>query len=163
MIGSAHQILRATEGWLELGCHRQADSELEQLPPALQSTREVLKLRCRIAAAAEQWNELVLLGASYAMQYPKEPAFAEFWAWGEYKMGKVANAYSILTMAAERFEKTWRTCYYLACFSYALKRTLEATQWLTRAVKAHPNPMDLHYEIRRQPELEPVWQLATDR
>ena len=160
MTGSAHQILRATEGWLELGCPHQADSELEQLPSALQSTREVLKLRCRIAIASQNWTEVILLAATYAIQFPKEPAFAEFWAWGEYKLGRVANAYSILTMASERFQRTWRTCYYLACFSYALKRSREATQWLTEAVKAHPNPLDLQCEIRRQPELEPVWQLS---
>lgn len=158
MTASAHQILRATEGWLELGCPRQADSELEQLPSALQTTKEVYKLRCRIAIAAQRWNEVVLLAATYAMDFPKEAAFAEYWAWGEYKMGRIINAYSILTMAAHKFEKTWRTCYYLACFCYALKRPREATDWLTQAVKKHPNPTDLQYEVRSQPELEPVWQ-----
>ena len=51
-------ILRAAEGYLELGMLDEAALEIEKLPFELQDTRDVWALRCRIYEKAEQWDAL---------------------------------------------------------------------------------------------------------
>src|SRR5687768_15970826 len=143
-------ILRRSHGWLELGCPTEAYDELERLPDSLHTTREVLKLKCNILATARNWRELRVLSSTSAMYFPNEPAFAEDWAWAEHKEGKTKEAYSILVHAAEKYEKTWRTAYFLACFSYAIKRVREATEWLSLALLLHGSPAQLRLRALRE-------------
>lgn len=140
------EILRRTDGWLELGCAREALLQLEELPDAMHATREVLKLRCRALHMAEDWTELKVLAATCVMHFAMEPVFKEEWAWAEYKLGNTKDAYSILSEEFSRFQWTWRTAFYLACFSYALRRVGEATEWLGRALMIHPKPAELKRE-----------------
>jgi hypothetical protein len=140
------EVLRRTDGWLELGCHREALEQLEELPDAMHATREVLKLKCRALHLAAERTELKVLAATCVMHFGVEPAFKEEWAWAEYKLGNTRDAYSILSQEFSRFQWTWRTAYYLACFSYSLKRTGEATEWLGRALMIHPKPSELRRE-----------------
>lgn len=144
------KTLRQTYGWLELGCPNEAYEELESLPDTLHSTREVLKLKCSILSAAQNWPQLRVLSATSAMYFPLEPTFAEEWAWAEHKEGRTADAYSILIQAAEKFQKTWRTAYFLACFAYALKRVREATEWLGLAFVLHSKPSQLRMRALRE-------------
>lgn len=147
---SVANILRQTYGWLELGCTEEALEQLEYLPDSLHSTREVLKLKCSILSTGQKWTELRLLSATSAMYFPLEPAFAEDWAWAEHKGGDTRNAYSILLQAADRFQKTWRTAYFLACFAYALKRVREASEWLGLAFVLHSSPSQLKLRALRE-------------
>ena len=147
---SIAKTLRQTYGWLELGCPAEAYEELEGLPDSLHSTREVLKLKCDILNAANQWSELRVLSATSALYFPLEPAFAENWAWSEHKQGRTADAYSILMEAAVKFQKTWRTAYFLACFAYALKKVREATEWLDLAFLLHSAPAQLRLRALRE-------------
>ena len=154
-VGSAVQssvagILRRSHGWLELGCPVEAYEELDKLPDSLHTTREVLKLKCNILSAARNWRELRVLSSTSAMYFPQEAAFAEDWAWSEHKEGQTKQAYSILVHAAERYEKTWRTAYFLACFTYALKQSREATEWLGLALLLHSSPNQLKLRALRE-------------
>ncbi len=135
--------LRRTHGWLELGCPREATEELDGLPDLLHCSKEVLKLRCDILAASEDWTGLSSLSATSAKYYPSEPAFAEHWTWAEHKQGRTAAAYAILLTAAMSYEKTWRTNYLLACFAYTLRRGEEAAEWLGHAFLLHSAPTAL--------------------
>ena len=143
-------ILRQSHGWLELGCPAEAYEELDRLPDSLHTTREVLKLKCNILAAERNWRELRVLSSTSAMYFPQEAAFAEDWAWAEHKEGQTTQAYSILVHAAERYEKTWRTAYFLSCFSYAMKRVREATEWLGLALLLHTSPAQLKQRALRE-------------
>ena len=143
---SVREILRRTDGWLELGCPMEALEQLEELPDMLHATREVLKLKCRALHQAENWEELKVLAATCVMNFRAEPCFKEEWAWAEYKIGNAKEAYSILAQEFSRFQWTWRTAYYLACFSYSLRRVGEATEWLGRALMIHPKPSDQRQE-----------------
>ena len=156
-VAPAHQssiasILRRTNGWLELGCPTEAYEELEQLPDSLHASREVLKLKCTILSVARNWRELRVLSATSAMYFPQEPAFAEDWAWAEHKEGRTADAYTLLNDAASKYQKTWRTAYFLACFAYALKRVREATEWLGMAFLLHHAPAQLKQRALREEE-----------
>ena len=152
---SIASILRRTYGWLELGCPNEASEELEQLPDTLHSTREVLKLKCNILSTARNWTDLRVLSSTSAMYFPHEPAFAEDWAWAEHKQGRTADAYSILKHAAKKYQKTWRTAYFLACFAYALKKVREATEWLTLALLLHSSPAQLKCRALREDDFRP--------
>lgn len=147
---SVASILRQSHGWLELGCPAEAYDELDRLPDSLHTTREVLKLKCNILTAARNWRELRVLSSTSAMYFPQEPVFAEDWAWAEHKEGQTTQAYSILVHAAERYEKTWRTAYFLSCFSYAMKRVREATEWLGLALLLHSSPTQLRQRALRE-------------
>jgi hypothetical protein len=136
-------ILTRTYGWLELGCPAEALKQLEELPDTLHGTRDVLKLKCKILAAGGQWEELHSLSSTSAKYYPAEPAFAELWAWAEHKAGRSSQAYSLLLDASEKFQKTWRTNYFLACFANSMKRADEAAEWLGHAFLLHSSPGQL--------------------
>ena len=136
-------ILRRTYGWLELGCPDEALKQLDELPDVLHSSRDVLKLKCKILAVAESWNDLKSVSAASAKYYPTEPTFHEHWAWAEHKTGRSEQAYSLLLDASEKFERTWRTNYFLACFAHSIKRADEAAEWLGHAFLLHSAPAQL--------------------
>jgi hypothetical protein len=149
-------ILRRSHGWLELGCPSEAYDELDRLPDTLHTTREVLKLKCNILCAARKWRELRILSSTSAMYFPQEATFAEDWAWAEHKEGNTAGGYSILVHAAEKYEKTWRTAYYLACFTYVMKRVRESTEWLGLALLLHHAPGQLKQRTLKDEEFAAV-------
>jgi thioredoxin-like negative regulator of GroEL len=143
-------ILRRTHGWLELGCPDEAAAELDGLPDILHCSREVLRLKCEILNAAAKWTELADLSSTAARYFPAEPAFAEQWAWAVHKQGRSSAAYALLVEASEKFEKTWRTNYFLACFAHALERMEEAAQWLGHAFLLHSAPSHLKEQAEEQ-------------
>jgi hypothetical protein len=143
-------ILRQTHGWLELGCPEEAFRELETLPDSLHTTREVLKLKCGILAASEKWDELATLSATCADYFPTEPAFGEEQAWAEHKLGRSDAAHGLLIMRSKGCQASWRTAYYLACFSYKTNRVREATEWLGLALLLHSAPAQLKTQALRE-------------
>jgi hypothetical protein len=147
---SVATILRQTHGWLELGCPEEAGRELETLPDSLHSTREVLKLKCAILAAQQEWEHLAGLAATCADYFPTEPAFGEEQAWAEHQLGRSADAYHLLIKRSKGCQASWRTAYYLACFSYRTNRVREATEWLGLALLLHRAPAQLKTRALRE-------------
>ena len=143
LTSSITHTLRRTYGWVELGCPKEALSELEGLPDVLHASRDVLKLKCKILATDGNWAQLRELSSTSAKYYPTEPTFAENWAWAEHKTGRSEQAYSLLLEASEKFERTWRTNYFLACFAHSIKRADEAAEWLGHAFLLHSAPAQL--------------------
>ena len=143
LTSSITHTLRRTYGWLELGCAKEALNELEELPDVLHSSRDVLKLKCKILATEGNWEQLRDLSSTSSKYYPAEPTFAEHWAWAEHKTGRSEQAYSLLLEASEKFERTWRTNYFLACFAHSIKRADEAAEWLGHAFLLHSAPAQL--------------------
>jgi hypothetical protein len=157
-IGSPSSIsktLRRVHGWLELGCPAEAFEELETLPDSLHSSREVLKLKCTILAAFEDWNDLRDLSSTCADYFPKEPSFGEDQAWAEHKLGRTAEAYSLLIQRSKGCPASWRTAYYLSCFAYQINRVREATEWLGLALLLHHAPAQLKTQTLREEALNP--------
>ncbi len=147
---SIAMTLRRTHGWLELGCTNEAMQELDELPDVLHCAQEVLKLKCEVLSAAGRWMDLSDLSSTSAKYYPTEPAFAESWAWAEHKQGRTAAAYKQLLSASSRFEKTWRTNYFLACFAFTLQQAQEAAEWLGHAFLLHSAPSALKERALRE-------------
>ena len=152
---SVATILRQTDGWLELGCPEEAARELDTLPDTLHSTREVLKIKCDILAASEQWGELAALSSTCADYFPTEPAFGEDQAWAEHQQGRSAEAYGLLIKRSKGCQASWRTAYYLACFSYKTSRIREATEWLGLALLLHRAPAQLKARALREESFQP--------
>jgi uncharacterized protein HemY len=48
--------LQAADGWIGLGDYAAASDELEQISPASRAHRDVLQLRWRIHADAQNWD-----------------------------------------------------------------------------------------------------------
>jgi hypothetical protein len=142
--------LRRAHGWLELGCPREAFDQLDELPDSLHSAREVLKLKCKILSASRKWVELSGLSETAYRYYPSEPTFAEDWAWAEHKQGRTDEAYNILLQASRNYQTTWRTAYFLACFSHVLKQRDDAAQWLGHAFLLHSAPAQLKEQALRE-------------
>lgn len=147
---SIAKIIRQTYGWLELGCPEEALRELETLPDSLHSTREVLKLKCSILSEGGNWAELRDLSATCADYFPTEAAFGEDQAWAEHKLGRTAEAHALLIQRSKGCQASWRTAYYLSCFSYQLNRVREATEWLGLAFLLHRSPAQLKTRALRE-------------
>jgi hypothetical protein len=76
--------------------------------------------------------------------------FAEDWAWAEYKQGHALEAYSILLEYSKNVNTTWRSAYFLACFSHSLRQAQEAAQWLGHAFLLHSSPAQLKEQALRE-------------
>ena len=142
--------LRRAYGWMELGCANEALDELDELPDTLHCSREVLKLKCKILTSAKRWEELKTLAETAVKYFPQEPLFSEDWAWAEHKRGRTLEAYSILLEYSKNQNTTWRTAYFLACFSHSLRQTQEAAQWLGHAFLLHSSPALLKQQAQRE-------------
>jgi hypothetical protein len=152
---SIAKILRQAHGWLELGCTEEALQELELLPDSLHATREVLKLKCSILSAGQQWELLRSLAATCADYFPAESAFGEDQAWAEHMLGRSADAYATLIKRSKGCQASWRTAYFLSCFCYKIDRVREATEWLGLALLLHRTPAHLKTRVLREEAFAP--------
>ena len=151
-------ILRAAEGWLELGNWQEASRELEQIAPARQDHPGVLLVRYGIFSEAKDWDR----AAGVASQLIKLcPASALVWIGFAYCTrrktdGSIAEAKQILLLAEPRFPGEFLFSYNLACYCAQLHEFGEAMQWLEKALAIGGKTVrDL---AGKDEDLKPLWE-----
>jgi predicted Zn-dependent protease len=97
--------IRAAEGWLELGSHIEADTELDNVTPQCRALPVVLELRFQIYAKATKWDAARDIAEAITKQLPD---YAGGWlhlAYATRRMtgGNVGAAFDALQPVAERF------------------------------------------------------------
>ena len=65
--------LLATQGWLELGNHIEANVELEKIAPQSQTHPDVEEVRWQIYAAAKEWEAALDIAAALIQLDPDDP------------------------------------------------------------------------------------------
>lgn len=149
-------MLRAAEGWLELGDWRSAEDELAQIRPELQDHLSLLKLRIEIASAAKDWDRVVELAGLLIGHAPGESTGFVRRAFALHELHRTREAWDTLLPVAGKFLDEWIVPYNLACYAAQLGDLDVSRKWLDRAFKLGDAKM-LKVEARRDPDLAPLW------
>src|SRR5947209_5474775 len=99
--------LNAAQGWLGLGNPAEANVELENIPPALQSHPEVLEVRWQVCAAAQKWQECVTVANRLVELTPKAPLGWIHRSYALHEMNQTHEALEALLPATAKFPKDW--------------------------------------------------------
>jgi Flp pilus assembly protein TadD len=129
--------LNAALGWLGLGLHAEAASELDCISPANAQHPEVLEARWTMHAQAQQWDTALQVARQLLGEAPERAAGWLHCAYATRRAagGGLAQAWAALRPAAEKFPAEPIIPFNLACYACQLGRVDEARVWLDRAVK----------------------------
>lgn len=108
--------LRAAEGWLELGCHLDANEELENIAAAHRAHPDVLELRWQIYAHAKDWTACLEIASAITRMSPERAVGWIHRSYTLHELHRTQEAFDFLQPAAQNFPKVWTIPYNLACY-----------------------------------------------
>ncbi len=147
----------AAQGWMELGCPREADEELAQIGPTLRRHPEVLQLRWHILAKSKRWDQCLDIGRTMVEVEPEEPYGWINYANALFYLKRFQEAYEVLCPVLERFPTNPFLRYNLACYVCQLGKLKDACDWFQKAL-ALGDRDQLREMALKDPDLEPVWE-----
>jgi tetratricopeptide (TPR) repeat protein len=150
--------LNAALGWLELGNHLEADTELDNITPGLRSHPAVLELRWQIYSKEEKWDACVDISTALVAANPEYPAN---WIHRAYsirraKGGGLLQAEAVLLEAWQKFPSNPIIPYNLACYACQLGNLKEAWEWLEKAFDIG-DAKKIKLMALDDPDLEKLW------
>lgn len=147
--------LRAAQGWIELGNHREANAELENIRPKLRSHPDVLEIRWHIYAKEKLWEACVDIASALVKLAPE---CSDSWvhrSFALHELKRTQEAFAGLLPVAERFPAVWTIPYNLACYCSVLGRFDEAQKWFKKAVVIDDEAVQK--AGIEDPDLKPLW------
>ena len=148
--------LSAAEGWLELGNHTEALTELNLVSQVEQGRVEVLGLRWSISAHLNLWEQCVTIATSIVELAPKHVFGWIHRSYALHELKRTSEARDLLLPALKRFPKNETIPYNLACYECQLGDVDAARDWLRRAMKLR-KPSELKAQALDDPDLKPLW------
>lgn len=150
--------LNAAEGWIELGNLTEATAELQQVGDEFVSHPDVLIVRYRLCAGAQNWDDAWEIGRALIQAAPDRE---ESWIVGAYaarrtRGGGLQLAYDTLLPAVEKHPQCAIVPFNLACYSSQLGRLEEARTWLDRAMQVGGRKA-IRALAMEERDLEPLW------
>lgn len=132
-----HHRLTAAEGWLELGLPAEAQSELDALPVAFQSSPAVLHAQYAICAHRLEWDTAFDIAERHVQLHPHEVSGWIHRAYAARRKpgGGLTEAFELLRPAADHFPEEAVVPYNLACYCAQQAELNQAWKWLERATK----------------------------
>lgn len=148
------RILRAAEGYIELGMYEEADAELNRIEPLRSLTSSVLALKLCIYAGQAKWKPMEMVAKKLT---ERDPTDVQWPIWRAYAISKrqgFGHAKSVLTQALRDHPDDPRLHYTMGCYESRLHHFTTAKRHLARAIQldSRLKLVALHDE-----ELEPLW------
>ncbi len=125
--------LRAAQGWLELGDHREAAAELERISTRCRNRPEVLEVRWAISAATKDWPACIDTAAALVKLAPQSPAGWIHRSFALHELKRTKEAAELLLPAVKLFPDNWLVRYNLACYACQMGEHAQAWDWLQNA------------------------------
>lgn len=147
---------RAAEGWVELGNHFEANEELEKVSLQNRAHPDVLKVRCLIFSATQQWEAVCDISGTLTKLAPEEPLG---WLEGSealHRLNRTAEARLALLQVVDKFPNNAAMLYNLARYEAQLGTLQAAGDHLTEAFKLSSAP-DIKLKAWEDPDLKPLW------
>lgn len=150
-------VIRAAQGWYELGLSDDAEKELASLPPVLQLAPEVLKLRFHVARARKRFDDALVMASSLI-----DVAEGEMWGWlyrsqALHWLGRTGESFDLLLPVRKNWPKAFEIPYDLACYCAQSERVEEARSWFTKAMSLTKNQAAVKSMALNDPDLQPLW------
>jgi predicted Zn-dependent protease len=145
----------AASGWLELGSHKEAHAELNNVRPIFRVHPDVLELRCAIYAASEQWKYCLAVAHTLTDSYPRRLAPWLYLGTSLHRLRRHQKAYDALSALTERFPNSAELFYLLGSLAWKLKNISAAQRWLNSAFKL--GGKEFRLAALQDKELEGYW------
>lgn len=149
-------LLRAAEGWLDLGNPREANLELEQVSRELRDHPEFLLVQWHVRHAEKDWTACVQVAEALTRRAEREPHSWILLANSLYFAKRTQEAYDLANSKLEDFPGAWPLRYNLACYACQLGHMDEARSWLAKASEMG-NAGAIQKQARQDPDLSPLW------
>jgi tetratricopeptide (TPR) repeat protein len=147
--------LEAAQGWLGLQNWREANEELELIPPLLRAHADVLKVRWDVCAQAKQWERGLEIANTLAAKIPRDSFGSIRAAYALQQLGRTQAAHDLLSAVLEQFPKDQVITYNLACYCCQLGKLKEAMHHLERAIDLAG--LEIKHHALDDPTLKPLW------
>jgi predicted Zn-dependent protease len=150
-------VVRAAQGWYELGLPEEAERELASLPPAAQAMPEVLKLRFHVARSRQRAEDALAIALVLI-----EVSGAEMWGWlyrsqALHWLGRTRESYDLLQPVRRNWPKAYEIPYDLSCYCAQSERIDEARTWFAKAMALAKNQAAVKAMALADPDLKPLW------
>ena len=152
-------LLRAVEGWLELGNAAEAEREIQPLAVRAPLHPDVLTALWLICTHKEDWNKGVRVANTLAKAAPGLPAGLIHRSYALHELRRTQEAYDLLKPSLEVFPEEWVIPFNLACYLCQLNRLDEAKVLLNVALDR--GQYEARNAAQNDPDLEPL-RLNTD-
>lgn len=116
----ARQALQAADGYLFLGMHKEALTELNRVPPEEQDDPSVLLARIRVLLHWRSWQEAEALANRGVEMFPSVEEFMVQRAFALHQLKKRQEALEVIASAPEWIRRTGILHYNLACYQARL-------------------------------------------
>lgn len=128
-------LVRAAEGWVELGLPDEAEVELSRLAPGTAGHPQVLQAQWAIHAHRKEWGLAHTVAESLVQTVPEDVVGWIHRAYATRRMpgGGLQAAWDALRPASELFPDETIVPYNLACYACQLGKPDAARHWLGRA------------------------------
>jgi tetratricopeptide (TPR) repeat protein len=151
--------LKAAEGWLELGNHNEANEELKHISLEWRFHPQVLLARFEIYARGGHWEFAYTIAHGMVALAPDEVTGYLKRSVALHHLKRTPEAWQSLLPAAKKFPNNVTVAFDLARYACQLGKFSDAFNWLERAKKL-TDPHTVKEMARKDPELEPLWEVA---
>ena len=148
--------LEAAEGWLGLGCFKEADEELTHLAAEYRAHPYVLEMCYKIYSESGKWEMAAETAQSLTEALPKNQWGYFYKAYALHELKRTREAYDTLKAVIRKFPKHQTMHFNLACYSCVLGDLKEAMQWLKKAINL-PGEKNIREFALKDRDLEPLW------
>lgn len=131
----ARHHVDAAAGWVELGCHADALTELDRLSPADRHHPEALDTKWKVLAGLSDWEGALSVAESLVHSLPDQVAGWIHRSYCLHELRRTREALDLLNPAYPRFPDDFVVPYNLACYACQLGDLVSAKSWLERALK----------------------------
>ncbi len=151
-------LVRAADGWLELGNPAEARAELGQIPAESEAHPLVLEAWWDLHAHEKDWAAALEVSLFEEKVAPLSPSgfLHHAYALRRLSTGGLQAAWDILLPAADVFPNEATIPYNLACYACQLGHLDEARRWFAAALRIG-HPPALRTLALADPDLEPLW------
>lgn len=154
-------LVRAAEGWVELGLPDEAEVELSQLSTDAKAHPQVLHALWSMHAHRKEWSLAHLVAESLVQSAPDDIMGWVHRAYAARRMdgGGLQSAWDALRPAVELFPEETIVPYNLACYACQLGKLDAARHWLGRAFEIagkHKARESLKQMALADPDLAPL-------
>ncbi|RYD74533.1 MAG: hypothetical protein EOP84_19775 [Verrucomicrobiaceae bacterium] len=147
-------LLRAAQGWIELGLPQEAWNELQQVPPEEQNRLEVMLLSLDTLQTLKRWAECAVLGKEAADIYPDCGAIYLVTAYAIRRAQSLPAARDFLLRAESVLAEEAMFHFNLACYACQLGDVPEAERRLGIAFRIDPK---YRLQALEDEDLRPIW------
>lgn len=154
------RTLEASQGWLELGDHQEADRELDRLSPGSANHPDVLLVRWHIYHLLDNQQACLRVAEVLTDVAPAKP---EGWinrGNSLFYLKRHQEAYDLLMAVIDRFPQNVAFPYNLACYACALGDLVLGRKWLVRTITQatrNGSEQQLRQKILNDTDLKPLW------